>query len=63
MECPEKKNLQQKCIFAWDQYDTAIKNVAGGNLLMKVAPEFLRLYGDRLKASGDLSRHLHSHRC
>jgi len=65
MECPEKKELQRKCTSTWDHYAAAVKTgtMATKGIPPMIAPELLRLYEDRLKASDDLSRHLGRHRC
>jgi hypothetical protein len=66
MDCLEKKELQQKCTSTWDDYEIAMKKkpvILSKGIPRTIAPEFLRLYGNRLKASADLSRHLIRHRC
>jgi len=68
VECSERKELQQKCISASDEYDAAVSRKWENFFpefwaYSQPRSELLRLYSDRLKASGELSKHLSQHRC
>jgi hypothetical protein len=69
MRCPKKEELQQKCTAAWEAYAedarkagvperAAISELVAGRHLSA-----LRLRGEHLTASRELSLHLARHRC
>jgi len=77
MKCPEKEELQQKCIAAWNAYAAAasewgdsppgIGALFAARLECRTASAScaaaLRLRGEHLHASLTLSRHLSGHGC
>jgi hypothetical protein len=70
MLCPDKKELQRKCSAAWDAYAAEIARIADhraapsiSELVADRSMAVLRLRGEHLKASLELSQHLTRHRC
>ena len=71
MHCTEKQSLQEKCVAAWKEYQTAkAEPVSAGvsfdpqsGQLTVPAAKAAMLRWNHLQASSALSRHLSRHRC
>ena len=75
MACPEKKELQDRCTAAWNQFEAESRGPAAhfsfrtlgwlrdATGTLSLSPAAVRLRWEHLKASQALSKHLSGHRC